>query len=170
MPPARSGASASRRTSERIEHIEDAVLLEQVQHGRGAYTVNACRSRSTSRPGQRIDVAADQHDRRRSASRATLLAATARGVCRICWRRSGEAPTTIQSTAVAADGHAGLGRGPRPRIARPRQTAEAAAAVPLREAAARRRTENQGSQPGRSVIHSSKRRRARLHLAGEDSR
>ena len=134
--------------------------------GCGAYTVNACRSRSTSSPASAstsppISTTAAIGESRDSCSRPeprclqNLLAEVGRS--------ADDDPVG----SVAAYGDTGLGRGPRPRIACSRKTAKAAAAVPLRESAARRRTENQGRKPGRSVIHSSRRRRARLHLAGK---
>ena len=66
MPPAHatgsSGASGSPSHQERIQHIEDAVLLEQVQHRLRRIDGECLSLAQCQQPGQRIDIAADQDD------------------------------------------------------------------------------------------------------------
>ena len=168
MAPAPAAASASRRTTARIEHVEDAVLLEQVQQR--AWRINGERLAFAQhqQSGHRIDVAADQDDSRRSANRATRArrpqARRLQNLLAQIGRRADHDPVG----SVAADGDARLGRGPHPGIARPRQTRTDG----TRSSTAGTRHPPPHREPGhvspvaRSTIREC-RRRARLHLAGE---
>ena len=101
-----------------------------------------CRSRKASRPAMASTSAPVRITAAIGEDRAAFPRGHRDGDRRICSGRSGDAPINTQRSPSVRNRDAGLGPGRRRRIARARPAAGRGIGVPLRKAAARRRTQH----------------------------